>query len=90
MSIATTRNCVNAIIDGSIKDATYSTDPTFGWELPETVPGVDSAVLSPRNTWPDASEYDLAEKKLANMYFENFKKYAGKSDVDYTQYGPKV
>ena len=90
MSISTTRNCVNAIIDGSIKDATYSTDPTFGWELPETVPGVDSAVLSPRNTWPDASEYDLAEKKLANMYFENFKKYAGKSDVDYTQYGPKV
>ena len=90
MSINTTRSCVNAIIDGTVKDSTWTTDPTFGWEIPSNIPGVDESVLSPRNTWPNPKGYDEAEKKLANMYVENFKKYAGKGNVDYTQYGPKV
>lgn len=90
MSINTTRNCVNAIIDGTIKDATWTTDPVFGWDLPESIPGVDSSVLIPRNTWPDPKEYDEAEKKLANMYVENFKKYIKEGEVDYSKFGPKV
>ena len=90
MSIDTTRNCVNAIIDGTIKDATWTTDPVFGWDLPESIPGVDSSVLIPRNTWPDPKEYDEAEKKLANMYVENFKKYIKEGEVDYSKFGPKV
>lgn len=90
MSIKTTRNCVNAIIDGTIGNTTWKTDPVFGWEIPTSIPDVDPAVLEPRNTWPDPKEYDEAEKKLASMYVENFAKYADKGDVDYTQYGPKI
>ena len=90
MSIKTTRNCVNAIIDGTIKDTTWETDPVFGWDLPASVPDVDPAVLRPRNTWSNPEEYDEAEKHLASLYVDNFKKYAAEGDADYTQYGPKL
>lgn len=88
MSINTTRACVSAILDGTLEDTTFEKDPMFGWELPESIPGVDPAVLHPRNTWPDSKAYDEAEMKLANMYLENFEKYAGAGTVDYSQYGP--
>ena len=42
------------------------------------------------NTWPDPSRFDEAEKKLANMYVENFKKYIKEGEVDYSKFGPKV
>lgn len=86
MSIKTTRACVNYILDGKIEDTTWEKDPVFGWEIPASIPDVDSNVLRPKNTWPDASQYDEAEKKLANMYVDNFEKY----NVDYSQFGPKL
>jgi len=75
MSIKTTRTCVDAILDGSINDTTFHTDPIFGFEVPTHLPGVDDALLDPRSTWEDQAAYDEAEKRLANMYVENFKKY---------------
>jgi len=89
MSIKTTRGCVNAIIDGSIENTSWETDTVFGWELPASVPGVDEAVLKPRNTWPNPEEYDAAKKKLAEMYVTNFEQYRGKG-TDYSVFGPKV
>lgn len=90
MSIQTTRECVNAILDGTLADADWEKDPVFGWELPASIPGVDPTVLRPRNTWSNPQEYDEAEKKLAAMYVKNFEKYAGKGKVDYTKFGPKA
>lgn len=90
MSIKTTRTCVDAILDGSINNVEFKTDPVFGFEVPVNLPGVETQLLDPRSTWKDPSAYDSAEKKLAQMYVENFKKYEGVGSVDYTQYGPKV
>ena len=87
MSIKTTRNCVNAILDGTIENTTWKKDPVFQWELPDSVPNVEPSVLSPRNTWPKPEEYDEAEKKLAAMYVKNFEKYA---DTGYAQFGPQI
>ena len=89
MSIKTTRSCVAAILDGSAAQATCEEDPTFGWGLPTSLPGIDAAVLRPRDTWTDPAAYDAAQKKLAMMYVKNFEKYAGEG-VDYSQFGPKV
>jgi phosphoenolpyruvate carboxykinase (ATP) len=36
MFIHTTRTCVDAILDGLIKDAEFHTDPVFGFEVPVT------------------------------------------------------
>jgi len=88
MSIKTTRACIDAILDGSIHDATFHADPYFGFEVPESLPGLDSNLLDPKSTWPNKDEYDKDATKLAKMFTENFKKYEGKGSVDYTQFGP--
>jgi len=90
MSIKSTRACIDAILSGGIHDAEFKIDPIFGWKVPVSLPGVDSSALEPRSTWSDPAAYDAMEQKLAKMYIENFKKYEGKGDVDYTQYGPKL
>ena len=91
MSIKTTRACVNAILDGSIHDAEFVTDSIFGWQVPRSLPGVDSKVLDPRSTWSDPQAYDDMERKLAQMYIQNFEKYQDKQgNVDYAQFGPKL
>lgn len=90
MSIKATRACIDAILDGSIADATFATDPVFGFEVPEALPGVSSAVLKPRSAWSDVEAYDAAAKKLAGMFADNFTKYTGPGVTDYSSHGPKV
>jgi phosphoenolpyruvate carboxykinase (ATP) len=75
MAIAHTRAMVNAAIDGSLKDATFEREPFFGLAIPAAVPGVPSEVLNPRNAWSDPAAYDGAAKKLAGLFFENFKRF---------------
>ena len=90
MSIRTTRTCIDAIMSGSIADVEWRKDEVFGFEVPVSLPGVDDSLLNPRSTWANGEEYDKAEKNLAQMYIENFKKYEGVGSVDYTQFGPQV
>ena len=90
MSIKTTRTCIDAILDGSIQHTEFKKDPTFGFDVPISLDGVDSSVLDIKGSWADPAKYDAQAKKLANMFIENFKKYEGKGEVDYTQYGPQL
>jgi len=90
MSIKTTRTCIDAILDGSIQHTEFKKDPIFGFDVPMTLDGVDSSVLDIKGSWADPAKYDAQAKKLANMFIENFKKYEGKGEVDYTQYGPQI
>jgi phosphoenolpyruvate carboxykinase (ATP) len=90
MSIKDTRACIDSILNGSIEDATFRKDPVFGFDVPTSLPGIDSSVLDPKSTWADKDAFDETAKKLAQMYVDNFKKYEGKGSVDYTQFGPKV
>eukprot|EP00550_Attheya_septentrionalis_P000486 CAMPEP_0198281210 /NCGR_PEP_ID=MMETSP1449-20131203/1171_1 /TAXON_ID=420275 /ORGANISM="Attheya septentrionalis, Strain CCMP2084" /LENGTH=633 /DNA_ID=CAMNT_0043976883 /DNA_START=127 /DNA_END=2028 /DNA_ORIENTATION=- len=90
MSIKDTRACIDAILDGSINHSHFQKDPVFGFDVPTELHGVNSNVLTPRNTWTNPDAYDAAAKKLAKMYTKNFEKYADKGSEDYTQYGPQV
>ncbi len=76
MSIKVTRSIIDAILDGSLLDASFKKFPIFNFDIPDTVPGVsDASILNPRNTWQDKAAYDEALKKLAGMFQNNFKKY---------------
>ncbi len=75
MPIKATRALLNAALDGSLNDAQFRTDPVFGFEVPVDVPGVDAAILNPRNTWADPSAYDQQAAKLAAMFTENFARF---------------
>ncbi len=75
MSIAHTRAMVNAAIEGRIT-GTFTREPFFGLLVPEQVPDVPADVLNPRNAWSDTAAYDAQAKKLARLFFENFKRFA--------------
>ncbi|MBD5633214.1 MAG: phosphoenolpyruvate carboxykinase [Candidatus Eremiobacteraeota bacterium] len=75
MSIAHTRAMVNAALDGSLNDATFKTERFFGLSIPTSLNDVPSDVLDPRNAWADTAAYDAQAKKLAGLFFENFKKF---------------
>ncbi|MCA9290966.1 MAG: phosphoenolpyruvate carboxykinase (ATP) [Phycisphaerales bacterium] len=71
-----TRAFVTAILDGSLRNATYDTHPIFGLHMPTTAPNVPSDVLNPRHTWSDKTAYDAKATDLARRFRENDAKYA--------------
>ncbi len=91
MSIKATRACVNAILDGSIKDVDFEQTQFFKLSIPKQLAGVETQLLNPRNAWPDKDNFDQTAKKLAGMFVENFKKYmVDNDDFDFTKAGPQV
>lgn len=75
MPIKATRALLNAALDGSLNSAPMRKDPTFGFEVPTEVPGVDTQILNPRNTWSDGEAYDAQAAKLKKMFVSNFEKF---------------
>ena len=90
MSIKNTRACIDAILDGSISNSEFTTDPIFGLAIPKTLGNIPSSVLNPREAWADKQAYDETAIKLAQMFQENFKKYISKDHTDYSSFGPKI
>jgi phosphoenolpyruvate carboxykinase (ATP) len=80
MPIKATRALLNAALDGSLKNAEYRTDENFGFEVPVSVPGVDTAILNPRDTWADKADYDATAAKLVRLFNDNFARFAAHVD----------
>jgi phosphoenolpyruvate carboxykinase (ATP) len=75
MTIAYTRAMIAAALTGALDTVTYQRHPIFNVEMPTTCPGVPAAVLDPRSTWTDATQYDTQARSLARMFVENFKTF---------------
>ncbi len=75
MNLTYTRAMVSAAINGSIEDSVFTVEPIFGLLCPETVEGVPSEVLFPRNTWEDKAAYEAKAADLANLFKRNFLKF---------------
>ncbi|XOV80170.1 MAG: phosphoenolpyruvate carboxykinase [Aestuariibacter sp.] len=78
--IPTTRAIIDAIVSGSIENVETTHIDQLNLDVPVSVPGVDSELLVPKNTWQDKNKYDEYADKLAQEFAENFEKY----DVDVT------
>ncbi len=91
ISIKDTRGIIDAILDGSILSAPTKHIPTFNFEVPTALPGVDPKILDPRDTYTEASQWEVKAKDLAERFIKNFAKYenneAGKALV---AAGPKL
>ena len=90
MPIKATRALLNAALDGSLKNAEFRKDPNFGFDVPVAVPGVDSEILDPRQTWADKDEYDRTAARLVDLFVENFAQFADQVDEGVRQAAPKV
>ncbi|NLD21081.1 MAG: phosphoenolpyruvate carboxykinase (ATP), partial [Bacteroidales bacterium] len=77
ISIRDTRGIIDAILDGHINTAPTKTIPYFKFEVPTALPGVDPAILDPRDTYADASKWEEKAKDLAGRFQKNFVKYTG-------------
>ena len=75
ISIKDTRGIIDAILDGSVLKAPTKTIPIFNLEVPTELPGVDPAILDPRDTYADPAEWDAKAKDLAERFVKNFVKY---------------
>ena len=77
ISIKDTRGIIDAILDGSILKAETKTIPYFNLAVPTALPGVDTGILDPRDTYADAKEWDTKAQDLAARFIKNFVKYTG-------------
>ena len=72
-----TRGIIDAILNGDIAKAPTKKIPYFNFEVPTELPGVDTNILDPRDTYADASEWETKAKDLAGRFIKNFSKYEG-------------
>jgi phosphoenolpyruvate carboxykinase (ATP) len=90
MPIKATRALVTAALNGSLKSANFRTDPYFGFAVPTSVPGVDTALLEPMKTWKNEKEFDTTARKLVGMFQDNFVKFEKQVDADVKAAAPEV
>ncbi|MDD6858181.1 phosphoenolpyruvate carboxykinase (ATP) [Lachnospiraceae bacterium HCP1S3_C3] len=77
ITIKDTRGIIDAILSGDINKAPTKTIPMFNFTVPTELPGVDSGILDPRDTYADVSEWEKKAEDLADRFIKNFKKYEG-------------
>ena len=75
ISIKATRRIIGAILDGSIENAETMTVPLFNLAVPRTLPGVDSAILDPRDTYEDPASWEAKARDLGEQFVRNFEQY---------------
>ncbi|WP_236329227.1 phosphoenolpyruvate carboxykinase (ATP) [Enterobacter quasihormaechei] len=75
ISIKDTRAIIDAILDGSLDNAETFTLPMFDLAIPTELPGVDTRILDPRNTYGSPEQWREKAESLAKLFIENFEKY---------------
>tara|TARA_B100001142_G_scaffold29157_1_gene25996 strand:+ start:213 stop:1775 length:1563 start_codon:yes stop_codon:yes gene_type:complete len=86
IDLPVTRRMLTAILDGELEDTIFSPDPNFKILIPSEVPGVETTILNPKNTWKDQEAYDIKANELINLFKNNFVKY--ESFGNYSKAGP--
>ena len=77
ISIKDTRGIIDAILNGDILNAPTKKIPIFNIEVPTVLPGVDTGILDPRDTYESPAVWEEKAKDLAGRFIKNFKKYEG-------------
>jgi len=90
MPIKATRALLKAALAGELDAGEYRTDDVFGFDVPVSVPDVDSGLLDPRSTWADPEAYDRKARELARMFRDNFEQFAGEAGDAAAGAGPRV
>src|SRR5690606_34280508 len=90
MPIKVTRALLTSALDGSLRNATFRTDKYFGFAVPTAVPGIDSKILDPVETWADKAEFDKTARSLVAMFQKNFAKFEDHVDAEVKAAAPDI
>ena len=80
ISIKDTRGIIDAILNGDIANAETKTIPHFDLAVPTALPGVDSGILDPRDTYANVADWEAKAQDLASRFIKNFAKYTGNDE----------
>ena len=75
ISIKDTRGIIDAILSGDINKAPLKKIPYFDLAVPTELPGVNTGILDPRDTYGTAEEWNEKAVKLAGRFKANFRKF---------------
>ena len=84
MDLKYTRAMITAALNGRLDSVPYRHDN------PQTCPGVPSQILNPRATWDNKKSYDIMAKKVAAMFYENFKTKYPDMPEEIVEAGPRL
>ena len=91
ISIKDTRAIIDAILDGSIEKAETKTIPIFDFVVPTALHDVNPAILDPRDTYVDVTEWNTKATDLASRFIKNFVQYTHNAEGEkLVQAGPKL
>ena len=90
MKLPYTRAMITAALNGELNQSEFIPHEVFGVLMPVSCPNVPTEILHPRFTWSNKDEYDVAAKKLANMFVDNFKNYTDQVDEEILQAAPNT
>ena len=83
-----TRQIIDAIHDGSLREAPTRTDPRFRFEVPLECGELPAEMMWPRDAWTDGDQYDRAADRLAGLFHENFEPFAEGASEAIREAGP--
>jgi phosphoenolpyruvate carboxykinase (ATP) len=86
--LAITRRLVRAILDDELNDVPMRADPLFGVVVPQECPDVSPELLQPRNTWARPEEYEQKARHLAQLFRDNFTRFAADVPAEVREAGP--
>ncbi len=90
MKLPYTRAMISAALDGSLDQVDYSNDNIFGLNIPGCCAKVPDNLLNPRNTWEDKEAYDKKAMYLAELFVQNFEKFASEASEEILKAAPRV
>ena len=61
----------------------------FSFKVPTALPGVDTGILDPRDTYANKADWDVKAKDLAERFTKNFAKFA-KLNPELVKAGPQL
>jgi len=90
ISIQYTRRMLNAALLGELEGVSYTQDPIFGFEVPQSCPGVPNSLLNPALSWPSQDAYLRRYRSLAARFIDNFKKFEDAVPPEVKASGPRI
>ncbi len=91
IDLPSTRHIINAILNGSIRNAEFTILPIFNLSIPSEVEGVDESILDPSKSWESSAKWRIAATDLALKFNNNFSKFTGNKHIEkLVEFGPKI